>query len=297
MYKQQLSELADIIDRHTPKEGAFDTAITGLQIFKATTPNLSTPTIYNPSICLLVQGKKQVVLHQNIYKYNASEYLVVSVDLPVIGKVIKATEDVPYLALKIDVEMTMLSELLISMDYPTNKVDKVSSGLNIAKADQTIFGSILHLVKMLDAPEDIPLLAVQSTREIFYRILRSEYGHLLAQIAFKGSHIERISSTIRKIKAEFHRTIAVEELAEIAGMSVSGFHAHFKTVTAMSPLKFQKNLRLTEARILMLTLDLDATAAAYQVGYESPSQFSREYARMFGNPPMRDINILKNKNQ
>ena len=149
---------------------------------------------------------------------------------------------------------------------------------------------------MLDTPEDIPFLAAQSKREILYRFLRSEYGHLISAFVIKGSHIERIYCAIRKIKAEFNKTITIEELAGIAGMSVSGVHAHFKAVTAMSPLKFQKRLRLTEARNLMLIQNLDTTTVAYRVGYESPSQFSREYARLFGNPPGRDISILKRKN-
>lgn len=153
--------------------------------------------------------------------------------------------------------------------------------------------SILRLLRLLDEPEDIPMLSSQLTREILYRVLRSDYGHLLAKVAFKGSHVERVSHAIRAIKKNFSKTLTVEELAQIAGMSVSGFHAHFKTVTSMSPLQFQKQLRLIEARNLMLSKHLDATAAAYKVGYESPSQFSREYARMFGSPPRRDVSSLK----
>ena len=295
MNEKQLNTLAEIINKHTPEEGMSDTLIPGLQLFRGNAPNLQTPTIYNPSICLLVQGQKQVMLHKDIYKYNASEFLIISVDLPVIGEVTIASKDEPYLSLKIDIGVTMLSEVLINMEYPANQNDNNGLGLNIAKADQLIGNSVLHLIEMLNAPEDIPFLAVQTIREIFYRILRSEYGYMLAQIAFKGSHVERISRAIRKIKTGFHEKITVEELADIAGMSISGFHAHFKAVTSMSPLQFQKHMRLIEARKLMLTQDLSATAAAYEVGYESPSQFSREYSRMFGTPPARDVSTLKSQ--
>ncbi|CAI4156976.1 MAG: AraC family transcriptional regulator CmrA [Rickettsiales bacterium] len=289
----QLNELAAIIDKHTANEGTTDSPIPGLQLFKSTVPNLPTPTVFNPSLCLLVQGQKQVLLHNDIYPYTVSEFLVVSVDLPVTGKVTVATPDTPYLALKIDIDVSTLSELLLSMDNSLIQSKSFSRGLNVAKADHVVADSILRMLRMLDTPKDIPVLSSNMMREILYRVLQSEYGHLLASITFKGSHIERISNAIRAIKKDFNKPLTVNSLAEIAGMSVSGFHAHFKTVTSMSPLQFQKQLRLIEARHLMLSENMDAAAAAYQVGYESASQFSREYVRMFGTPPKRDINNLK----
>ena len=289
----QLNELAAIIDKHTANEGTTDSPIPGLQLFKSTVPNLPTPTVFNPSLCLLVQGQKQVLLHNDIYPYTVSEFLVVSVDLPVTGKVTVATPDTPYLALKIDIDVSTLSELLLSMDNSLIQSKSFSRGINVAKADHVVADSILRMLRMLDTPKDIPVLSSNMMREILYRVLQSEYGHLLASITFKGSHIERISNAIRAIKKDFNKPLTVNSLAEIAGMSVSGFHAHFKTVTSMSPLQFQKQLRLIEARHLMLSENMDAAAAAYQVGYESASQFSREYVRMFGTPPKRDINNLK----
>ena len=289
----QLNELAAIIDKHTANEGTTDSPIPGLQLFKSTVPNLPTPTVFNPSLCLLVQGQKQVLLHNDIYPYTVSEFLVVSVDLPVTGKVTVATPDTPYLALKIDIDVSTLSELLLSMDNSLIQSKSFSRGLNVAKADHVVADSILRMLRMLDTPKDIPVLSSNMMREILYRVLQSEYGHLLTSITFKGSHIERISNAIRAIKKDFNKPLTVNSLAEIAGMSVSGFHAHFKTVTSMSPLQFQKQLRLIEARHLMLSENMDAAAAAYQVGYESASQFSREYVRMFGTPPKRDINNLK----
>ena len=289
----QLNELAAIIDKHTANEGTTDSPIPGLQLFKSTVPNLPTPTVFNPSLCLLVQGQKQVLLHNDIYPYTVSEFLVVSVDLPVTGKVTVATPDTPYLALKIDIDVSTLSELLLSMDNSLIQSKSFSRGLNVAKADHVVADSILRMLRMLDTPKDIPVLSSNMMREILYRVLQSEYGHLLASITFKGSHIERISNAIRAIKKDFNKPLTVNSLAEIAGMSVSGFHAHFKTVTSMSPLQFQKQLRLIEARHLMLSENMDAAAAAYQVGYESASQFSREYVRMFGTPTMRVINNLK----
>lgn len=151
----------------------------------------------------------------------------------------------------------------------------------------------MRLAQLLDAPDDIPALASQTMREIYYRLLQSDYGAIMAQTALKGSHMQRISTAIQKIKNEFQNHLSVNKLADLSGMSVSSFHAHFKSVTGMSPLQFQKSIRLIEARNLMLTLKLDVASAAYKVGYESPSQFSREYARMFGKPPMQDVNAMR----
>ena len=205
----QLNELAAIIDKHTANEGTTDSPIPGLQLFKSTVPNLPTPTVFNPSLCLLVQGQKQVLLHNDIYPYTVSEFLVVSVDLPVTGKVTVATPDTPYLALKIDIDVSTLSELLLSMDNSLIQSKSFSRGLNVAKADHVVADSILRMLRMLDTPKDIPVLSSNMMREILYRVLQSEYGHLLASITFKGSHIERISNAIRAIKKDFNKTFNI----------------------------------------------------------------------------------------
>ncbi len=296
MNKEQRKELADLIDTYAEGEGLSKTAIPGVSLYRATRTDKIIPGLYNPSLCFLAQGRKQTMLNQDIYQYGPSEYLIVSVDLPIMGQVTQASPEEPYLVIKIDIDVLLLTDLLSHTVYPLRPNRKAPRGVFVGKADATLGDSVLRLARMLATPEDILVLATQTIREIFYRILRGEHGDKLAQVAFKGSHTERITSAIHKIKANFRESIPVEKLADLAGMSVSGFHAHFKSITAMSPLQFQKNLRLIEARNLMLAGDLDATTTAYQVGYESPSQFNREYTRMFGNPPRRDIELLKQQN-
>ncbi len=296
MNKEQRKELADLIDTYAEGEGLSKTAIPGVSLYRATRTDKIIPGLYNPSLCFLAQGRKQTMLNQDIYQYGPSEYLLVSVDLPIMGQVTQASPEEPYLVIKIDIDVLLLTDLLSHTAYPLRPNRTAQRGVFVGKADATLGDSVLRLARMLATPEDILVLATQTIREIFYRILRGEHGDKLAQVAFKGSHTERIASAIHKIKANFRESIPVEKLADLAGMSVSGFHAHFKSITAMSPLQFQKNLRLIEARNLMLAGDLDATTTAYQVGYESPSQFNREYTRMFGNPPRRDIELLKQQN-
>jgi len=238
----------------------------------------------------VAQGRKQVMLGREIYRYGPFEYLAVSVDLPTIGTVTEAAADRPYLCLKIDIDLKQLSELVLSTE---RAFSESAQGLFVGRLDEQTKESVLRLARLLDAPDDIPVLAPMMMREVCYRVLRSSYGNAVAQIVLKGSNLQRIASAIRRIRSDLSRPIKVKELAEIAGMSLSSFHAHFKSVTAMSPLQFQKHLRLMEARRIMLSAGADAANAAYRVGYESPSQFSREYARMFGNPPARDISLLR----
>lgn len=293
MDEKQHKELAILINRYSNREGENETLIPGVALFKAITTDTSLPGVYNPSLCFIAQGHKQVMLGNEIYHYGPSEYLTVSVDLPLIGQITEATKDKPYLVIKIDISLQQLSELLTHIGYPTPTKTKTKRGIFIGKSDEKMRGSVLRLAQLLETPEDIPVLAPQIIREILYRVLRSEHGDMVAQITLTGSHMQRISCAIQKIKSNYDELLSVDALAALTGMSVSSFHAHFKSVTAMSPLQFQKSLRLMEARNLMVTDGIDAASTAYRVGYESPSQFSREYARMFGNPPGRDISLLK----
>lgn len=236
------------------------------------------------------------MLDKEFYHYDASEYLIVSVDLPVIAQITEASKDQPYFVIKIDIDLQQLSELLVHTGLPPRRNSANKRGLFVGKLDDSISECILRLAKLLDKPQDIPILATQTMRELYYRLLTSDDGDTVAQIALEGSHMQRIASALQKIKNEFQQKINIEELAELVGMSLSSFHAHFKSVTAMSPLQYQKSLRLMEARNLMIVNAMDAASSAYQVGYESSSQFNREYARMFGNPPGRDIRLLKGEN-
>lgn len=286
-------ELSSIIGKYSILDGETASAIPGVSLFKASSVATALPSVYNPCLCIIAQGHKEVMLNKEIYRYGPSQYLIVSVDLPMMNQITSASEHEPYLLLKIDIDLQQLSELLIHIGHPARTSAATERGLFVGNVDQAMGDSILRLARLLDTPEDIPILAAQTIREIFYRILRSDYGDTVAQIALRGSHMQRIAAAIQKIKSSFHEAICVDDLAALAGMSISSFHAHFKSVTAMSPLQFQKSLKLMEARNLMITKDMDAARSAYEVGYESPSQFSREYARMFGNPPARDISLMR----
>ncbi|MGH1349200.1 MAG: AraC family transcriptional regulator [Methyloligellaceae bacterium] len=292
MDKNQQKELITFLAEYSRYEGKNETPITAASIYKSSVPDTRMPIVYNPSLCVIIQGKKRVMLEEEVYDYDASKYLVASVNLPVVGQVLKASRAKPYLCLKIDIDLLQLSDLIISMD---NLKDNQSTtrGIFIGSLNHQISDCILRLLHLFDKPDDIPFLAPMVLREIYYHLLRGEHAHAISQIAIRGSNMQRIALVIEKIQSSFINPLSIDELAELAGMSTSSLHAHFKAVTAITPIQFQKRLRLTEARNIMLSESVDAASAAYKVGYESPSQFSREYARMFGNPPARDIEKLK----
>lgn len=234
------------------------------------------------------------MLENEVYGYARSEFLAVSVDLPLMGGVTEASADQPYLCLQIDMDPAELSDLLAHLDH-TRMQDEADAvrGIFVGKADAPLLESIVRLAALLDSPKDIPILAPIVIREIYYRLLSGEHGRRIAQVAVPDSRMQRIARVLQAIKTNFTAGLRVEELAAMASMSASSFHHYFKQVTAMSPLQYQKRLRLTEARRIMLAEQADAASAAYRVGYESPSQFSREYARLFGAPPARDVQALR----
>ncbi|VUD67376.1 HTH-type transcriptional activator RhaS [Thalassocella blandensis] len=286
-------ELLNLVNTFTSEDGLNTSAIPALSFYRFTYTDMSMPSIYTPSLCIIVQGRKDVWLGKRVYTYGAMEFLIASVNLPIVGTVTEASVAKPYFVIQIDIDIKQLSELLLCMERPTVAKNKSEQGLFIGTVEEAMGESVVRLLKLLHKPEEIPVLADAMLREIYFRMLQSEYGDAIAQIALKGSSMQRISIAIQKLKNDFHQAISVDELADLSDMSTSSFHAHFKSVTNMSPLQFQKSIRLMEARNLMVSKDVDAATTAYRVGYESPSQFSREYARMFGNPPGRDIERLK----
>ncbi|MEX0739976.1 MAG: AraC family transcriptional regulator [Pseudohongiella sp.] len=287
------SELVSLANRFTDTEGANTSAIPTLSFYRITQRNTMMPAVYEPSLCIIVQGRKDVLLGKDVYRYGAMEFLIATVNLPIIGTVVEASEARPYLVVKVDIDIKQIYDLLVHMETSAVASKRSDRGLFIGKVDAAMAESVCRLVKLLDTPDDIPILAEPMLREIHYRILRSDYGSAIAQIFLKGSPMQRISVAINKLRSDYHLPVTVDELARLADMSTSSFHAHFKSVTSMSPLQFQKSIRLVEARSLMAFAHMDAASTAYRVGYESASQFSREYTRMFGNPPGRDINRLR----
>lgn len=288
---EALRELAGIVAENSKCNGEHRCAVAGVHCYRFEEPYAATPALYTPSLCVIVQGAKQVLLGEEIHRYSPSEFLAASVDMPVMGQVVEASKERPYLCLAVELDAKVLAELM-----PVVQVEgrgSVERGLFVGKLDDALLDSVVRLGRLLRTPEDVEVLAPLAMREIYYRLLKGEHGRRIAQIAIADSHMERIARILHKLKGDFTSAWRVEELAEMANMSASSFHQHFKAVTAMSPVQYQKRMRLMEARRILLAEEVDATRAAYRVGYESASQFSREYARMFGAPPMRDVEMLR----
>ena len=289
----QCQELATLVMRRTKSNGLHPTTIDQLSFARSDTMSTTTYSVAEPCLTLIVQGKKEVLLGEETHPYHAGQYLIHSVTLPISGCVVEATPDQPCLALKLSLDLVQLYDLVAQMSFSSAQQENSVRGFWVSNADASLIECVLRLVKLLETPQDIPILAPMMLRELYYRLLIGEQSEAVRQIATSGSSMQRIASAIQLIKAEFTHSMRVEDLANQVKMSTSSFHQHFKQVTSMSPLQYQKQLRLLEARRLMLTENFDAIAAAYQVGYESGSQFSREYSRMFGAPPIRDIERLR----
>ncbi|MBD3920332.1 AraC family transcriptional regulator [Paenibacillus sp. PR3] len=284
-----LQQLALLIRRHAPNGGTYRTAVPNLSLMHAT--HLSEPleSVYQPSICVVAQGAKTATLAGETYRYDPSTYLVTSVELPIMGRIVEASPEIPYLSLKLSFDAAFILEVVEQMKRPASVETETGRGITINQTSPVLLEAIMRLMQLLDAPEDIPVLAPLIIREVLYRMLQGEQGALLYQFATNGSHSYNIAQAIRFINQQYDRPLVISQLAKSVNMSTSALHKHFKRVTAMSPLQYQKTVRLQEARRLMLTESLLASDAAFRVGYESPSQFSREYARMYGRPPMRDV--------
>lgn len=286
------SGLAGRIGRLTAGKNRLDSAIAGLSLHRWETPTEPTSYMLAPSICLIGQGKKRLVLGEDVFVYDTHHYLITSVDLPVVTQIIQASPDKPYLGLTMEMDLRVIARLMLDYHIPSASKGKDRLGVAVSEVTTPLLETFIRLLDLLEQPEDIPALAPLMQQEIFYRLLKGEQGARLRQITTIGNHGYQISRAIDWLKENFSRPVKIEVLAAKAGLSVSAFHNHFRAMTAMSPLQFQKKMRLNEARRLMLTEHIDASKAAFEVGYESPSQFSREYSRLFGAPPMRDIKNL-----
>lgn len=283
--------LADRIARWTTGVNRFDTPIRGLALHRWETPTEQTSYMLAPSICLIGQGRKRLILGEETFVYDAHRFLITSVELPVITQIIEASSDKPYLGLTMDIDLKVIAQLMLGSDMPGGP-SKDRLGVAVGKVSPPLLDAFQRLLDLLAHPQDIPALAPLVQQEIFYRLLVGEQGPRLRLIASAGNHGYQIARAIDWLKNNFDKPLRVDDLATKAGLSTSAFHSHFRSVTAMSPLQFQKRMRLNEARRLMLMEHVDASTAAFKVGYESPSQFSREYSRLFGDSPMRDIKNL-----
>lgn len=290
---KQQKELSEIIERYAQKDGVHPTAIPSLFFIRVSKSAGQSHGVYKPSFCMVVQGAKEVWLAQERFRYSSADYLVASVHLPVTSQVTEATPKVPYLGFKLEFTSSQILELLHDTEFRMDPKQNPKRAMFVSQIESSLLDSVIRLARLLDSPKDIPVLAPLFTKEILYRVLQGQNGIILEQLVMEGSSTHQINVAIEQVMNNYASPLRIEELAEIANMSISSLHRHFKEITAMSPLQFQKQIRLQEARRLLLTESVDASEVAYRVGYESASQFSREYSRMFGYPPKADMKRLK----
>jgi len=285
--------LASRIAGQAQSAGEHSTAIPGLTLFRRTEPSSCYRATYEPSLTIFVQGRKLINLGGTEYLCDGSKFLLSSIDVPVQSQIVEASEEVPLLSMLLRLDMPMVGEVLSREDLPEPAAASQRHGLAVGETTAGLLGACIRLIEILDAPEDIPFLSPLVQREIIYRILRTPQGERLRAIATRGDLSHRTAKAITWLRANYTKPLRMEQLAEVSRMGVSTLHHQFRALTAMSPLQYQKQLRLQAARQRMVTDGLDATSAAYEVGYESVSQFSREYSRFFGQPPMRDVKALR----
>src|SRR5512138_53394 len=286
-------ELIRLIEQNHREDGVVPTPIPRLHLIRFSRPTERIHGLSEPALCIAAQGRKRAMVGDRIFEYDRSRFLVISVDVPVAGQIIEATPREPYLCFRLDLDRTLLASLFMELGDGFRHDRAPEQGVVLSPVTPELLDASLRLLRLLQTPEDAAMLAPLVEREILYRLVCSEQGARLWQIAHGESRLQQVNRAIRRLQRDFEQPIAIAELAAEAGMSVSAFHQHFKTVTAMSPLQYQKQLRLQEARRLILSAAMDAASAGHRVGYDSASQFSREYSRLFGAPPMRDAQRLR----
>lgn len=289
----QLAVLTETLARHAPADGTYPCSLPGVSLLRSSTPTMPMPVVYEPTLCIVAQGRKRAVLGASAFIYDAASYLIASVDLPVMGSVIEASAERPYLCLRLDLDRTALGELAIRHPATGPEAEGLPVGIALNRTTPALLDAATRLAGLLDTPDDIDALAPLTIREILYRLLTGDSGATIRQMARADSRLNHIARAIVWMRTHFREACPIEQLAEMAGMSRSTFHAHFKAVTSMSPLEFRTNLRLQEAQRLMVGNAMDAASAGFSVGYDSPSQFSRDYTRFFGTPPARHAGRLR----
>lgn len=271
--------------------------IPGLVLYRITEPAGPFSSVSEPSLSLIVKGSKRVKVGNETLVYDESCFFVTAIGLPMTGQICEATMSEPYVAATLRLDLEKLRRIITDYDIQPADMPERDLGVVVGAATPELFDALLRLISLVNSPADIPFLANHIHNEILYRLLAGEQGARLRRFALAGTNSNRVAKAVAWLKENYARPLRVEELAEVANMGVSTLHHHFRAMTAMSPLQFQKHLRLHHARDLMLSQSLDAATAAARVGYESPTQFSREYRRAFGHPPIRDIRAILNSSE
>ncbi|AOF97269.1 helix-turn-helix domain protein [Sphingobium sp. RAC03] len=284
-----LAAVNEFIDAKGGGQGHFQTSMDGVHIMRAFQDIMPIRRMYRPSLCVVLQGTKEILFGETALRYAQMECLVVSIELPATGWMVGATEDDPFVGVNIELDVAMLREVMQQLAAPPRPDGASSACVFVGKVDMMLSECVLRFVRLAQTPEAAAVLYPSTMRELCYLLLTGAYGSELATLALPETHTERVARAIYLLRQNFNQTLRVEQLADAARMSLSSFHQHFKTMTSMTPVQFQKQLRLLEARRLMVSDAINVSEAAYQVGYESASQFSREYARTFGVAPKRDV--------
>jgi AraC-like DNA-binding protein len=285
-------ELVERMARAIPEDGTSE-VFPGLFLGRSSQPTERVHSVFKPAFCVIAQGSKQVLLGEEVFRYDPGHYLISTVDLPIVSRVVEASEERPYLSFRLNLDASLVASVMMESGIEIKKGDARVKAMDVSSVDASMLDAVVRLARLLDTPGEIQVLAPLIIREIVYRLFRGEQGARLSHLLAAGGDTRRISKAIGHLREHFNEPLKIEETARELGMSVSGFHHHFKSVTMMSPLQFQKQIRLQEARRLMLGEDFDAASAGFRVGYEDPSYFSREYKKLFGAPPQRDIAQLR----
>ncbi len=265
----------------------------GVRLHRASAPTEIGHGVSFPSLCVIAQGSKEILLGDNRYWYDSAHYLIATTALPIASRIAEASEERPYLSVMVTLDPALISSVMIETGYVAPRSQTAMTAIDVSALDAGLLDAIVRLVRVLDSPNDAYFLAPLLKREVVYRLLRGEQHDRMAQLAALGGGTHRIAEALEWLRRDFNRPLRIEDVARELGMSASGFHHHFKALTALSPLQFQKQLRLQEARRLMLGEGLDAANAGYRVGYDDASYFNREYKKLFGEPPMRDVERLR----
>jgi AraC-like DNA-binding protein len=285
-------ELVERITQAVPADGRVE-PLRGLRLKRASSPTELAHSVSHPAFCVIAQGSKEVFLGDDRYQYDPMHYLLATAELPIVSHVIEASPQQPYLSFSVKLDPTLVGSVMVEAGHVSPRSSVGLRAINVSPLDASLLDAVVRLVRLLDTPAQAPFLMPLITREIVYRLLVGEQGDRLRHIALQGGHTHRIARAIERLHEEFDQPLRIDDMAQDLGMSVSSFHHHFKAVTALSPLQFQKQIRLQEARRLMLGEDLDAASAGYRVGYNDASHFNREYKKLFGQPPLRDVERLR----
>lgn len=294
IYKKTLDQLIGMTERLTLEEGRNSTIVPFLSIVKRSHDTVRCPGVLTPSFCLILQGEKKLYLGQDIFHYSAGDYVASLLDIPAFGQVVGAAEERPYIGLRVDFTTQEIASVVVEAEILAEPKEKdLTSAAFIGKSDANLLDIFYRLLKLIDKPKEARFLSELLKKEMIFNLLSGDFGHLFMQKVLFDQRADGVAKAIHWIQENYTHSFTVEELAKSCNMSTSGLHHKFKAITTMGPLQYQKQLRLQEARRLMLSGPIGATTAALTVGYESPSQFNREYRRLFGQPPLQDIKALR----